>query len=238
MDTVFLQIQNIAYRFWDEPFWFFLLLITLLLLAIVIVLPRILDSLSERKRLAVFKRICHDSVHDIVVPDGLGGKLFIPHVLLMSDRVAVFDEKAYGGKIFGDSNVDQWTQTIGQGSYRFPNPLRELQSQVVAVNSLMINPCAKGYLVFSDDSEFPWGQPESVYLRKDLSQAFTDATKSLESSIEQAWASLQRASILAQPKKSYKVKYVLFALVLMMAVAWFSAAWIGAAPALQSISSL
>ena len=195
MDSLLLTLQSGLQRFWLEPLWFLLLVLTLLLLALVVLLPGLFDAARSRKRLGVFKRIAHDSMHDVLVPDGLGGDLYIAHLLLLSDGIAVFNEKPFAGKIFGDTNVDQWTQAVRQRSFRFANPFVELEEQVVAINGLLGRRCVDGYLVFSDDSEFPWGRPDNVYLRKELDGAFARGVRPIQEAARQSWLNLRQLGV-------------------------------------------
>ncbi|MBL4851061.1 MAG: NERD domain-containing protein [Gammaproteobacteria bacterium] len=237
MDYFFLPLQVFFQRFWLEPFWFALLILTLLLLALLILLPGLLDALRTRKRLRIFKRIADDTMHDIFVPDGLGGDVYISHLLLMSDQIAILNEKPFAGKIFGDANVDQWTQTVRQRSFRFANPLVELQSQTIAINKLLGQCCAKGYLVFSDDSEFPWGKPENVYLRNELTKIFApqehaaDSRQPIHEAVKQAWSKLQQLAISSKPEISRYRSYLIVSILIVAAFSLSGWAWYEQAPA-------
>ncbi len=235
MDPFFAKLQGFVSLFWLELPWFILLFMVLVLIALLLSVSAFRDLINDRKRLGVFKRICHESLHNVSVPDGIGGNVFVSHILLMSDRIAVIDEKLFEGKIFCDQKVDYWTQTVGQGSYRFQNPLRDLQIQVVAINGLLTHPCAQGFLVFSDDSSFPWGRPDNVYLRKELKDVFKDGKKQLDSTLYQSWSGLLNAGIGERPKKSNKLAYLLSVLVLAIAMAWLFSAWYWSAPAFEQL---
>ena len=93
LDSYLLQLHLFLQHFWAEPFWFVLLILTLLLLALMFLMPSMLDVLRARKRFGVFKRISNDSMHEVLVPDGVGGELYIDHLLLMPDQIVVFNEK-------------------------------------------------------------------------------------------------------------------------------------------------
>ncbi|MBL1431911.1 MAG: hypothetical protein COC09_04315 [Gammaproteobacteria bacterium] len=238
MDSFSLQLHTFFQRFWLEPFWFALLISTLLLLAMLFLLPSVFDALRVRKRFGVFKRIADDSMHDIFVPDGVGGNVYIAHLLLMPDQIAVFNEKPFAGKIFGDVNVDQWTQSIRQRSFRFANPLVELQSQIVAINALVGQRCTTGYLVFSDDSEFPWGKPENVYLRKELVEAFPNDRHQIQDWVKQAWSRLQQLGVSGKPVSPRHRNYMI---ALVFIVVTFSLlGWLGyeQAPALMQLRTI
>ncbi len=232
LDSFFSQLQVLLQRFWFEPFWFALLLMLLLLLAGLVVLPGLLDSLRASKRFGIFRRIARDSLHDVIVPDGVGGNVYIAHLLLLPDRIAIFNEKPFAGKIFGDANVDQWTQTVRHGSYRFSNPLVELQYQIMAINNLTGQHCTNGYLVFSDDSEFPWGKPDNVYVRQELGEVFASETGPVQDSIQQAWSRLQQLGISSKLRRPRYGRYMLAALLILAAAGWLVWAWYGSAPAL------
>lgn len=233
MDSLLLTLQSGLQRFWLEPLWFLLPVLTLILLALVVLLPGLFDAARSRKRLGVFKRIAHDSMHDVLVPDGLGGDLYIAHLLLLPDGIAVFNEKPFAGKIFGDTNVDQWTQAVRQRSFRFANPLVELQEQVIAINGLLGQRCVSGYLVFSDDSEFPWGKPDNVYLRKELDEAFAKDVHPTQEDARQSWLNLQQLGVSGTQLRTCYRRYVVATLLLLAAMVWLMLAWYGAAPALD-----
>ncbi|MBL1293215.1 MAG: NERD domain-containing protein [Thiotrichales bacterium] len=237
MDFYLLQLQVFSQRFWAEPFWFALLIFTLLLLALMFLMPSLLDALRARKHFGVFKRISNDSMHEVFVPDGVGGDIYIDHLLLMPDQIVVFNEKPYSGKIFGDANVDQWTQSVRQRSFRFVNPLVELQSQIMAINALVGERCANGYLVFSDDSEFPWGQPESVCLRKELADVFTHNQHTVHSSVDGAWAKLKQLGITGKPVLSRPRNRIIASILLLAALTAIAWAWYEQTPALVQLLS-
>ncbi len=239
MDSFLLQLHAFFQRFWLEPFWFVLLILVLLLLALLILLPGLLDVWRVSKRLGIFKRIADDTMHDIFVPDGLGGDVYITHLLLMPDQIAIFNEKPFSGKIFGDVNVDQWTQTVRQRSFRFANPLVELQSQTVAINALLGQRCAKGYLVFSDDSEFPWGRPENVYLRNELTKVFAPRNQhQIQDVVGQAWSQLQQLGVASKPVFSRYRSYLIASILIVAACSLFGWAWYEQAPALIQLLAL
>lgn len=237
MDLNLLQLQLFLQRFWTEPFWFVLLILTLLLLALMFLMPSMLDVLRARKHFGLFKRISNDSMHEVFVPDGVGGDIYIDHLLLMPDQIVVFNEKPYSGKIFGDANVDQWTQSVRQRSFRFVNPLVELQSQIMAINALAGERCANGYLVFSDDSEFPWGKPESVCLRKELTEVFKHNQHSIHSTFDGAWAKLRQLGVAGKPVLTRPRNRIIASILLLAVPTIIAWAWYEQAPALVQLLS-
>lgn len=198
-------------------------------------MPSMLDVLRARKRFGIFKRLSNDTMHEVFVPDGVGGDIYIDHLLLMSDHIAVFNEKPYSGKIFGDANVDQWTQSVRQRSFRFANPFVELQSQTMAINALVSESCARGYLVFSDDSEFPWGKPESVCLRKELNEFFAHNRVSKQSTVEDAWARLKHLGITGKPVLTRPRNRIIASLLFLAVSTMIVWAWYAQAPALVQL---
>lgn len=174
-------------------------------------------------------------MHDVLIPDGVGGNIYIAHLLLMPDQIAVFNEKLFAGKIFGGANVDQWTQSVRQRSFRFSNPLVELQSQIVAVNALLGQPYAKGYLVFSNESDFPWGKPENVYLRSELAEVFASDKRQVQDAARQAWSMLKQSGVSSKPISARKRNYMIALVFISGAIAWSLWAWYGQAPALLQI---
>lgn len=225
-------------KFWQDPVWFAGLLLVLLFLLLIVVLPMLAEWRRRRRRFAVFDRISHAALHDVVIPDSVDGSICVDHLLLFPDAITVFNEKPYAGVIFGDNHIDQWTQSVDKRSYRFANPIHELQAQVMAVNGLLDGGHASGYLVFSDQSEFPWGRPQKVLLRKELRQRFAgNKNRPVEPHWQAAWQALQRNGVVAPSRPSQRLAILLALILLAGSIAWPLVGWLQAAPALSDILS-
>lgn len=123
---------------------------------------------QERQVRQALKRLGAMALHNISLPDGVGGEIVIDNLLLATDKILVVDVKRFDGLIFGSSKTDLWTQVINKRSYRFPNPDRHLQLQVSAVRTLLPGVNVAGLHLFTHNAKFPKGRPSSVLQIEDI----------------------------------------------------------------------
>ena len=86
--------------------------------------------------------------------------------------------KKYRGLIFAANEIDLWTQVIGNKSYKFNNPLRQLESDALALNSKIENSKIEVKVLFINGSDFPKGKPDNVVSMveiNELSRNYADA---------------------------------------------------------------
>ena len=114
------------------------------------------------------KRLGARILRDINLPDGMGGKISIDFVVLSTDAILVIGVKRYDGMIFGGARTDEWTQTINNRSYKFPNPDHYLLQQVNVVRSIVPKTPIRGMHLFTNNAVFPWDKPSNVRQAKDL----------------------------------------------------------------------
>ncbi len=103
-------------------------------------------------------------------PDGLGGHFIIDRLILRRDGISLLVFKCYPGKIFCADQIDDWTQMLGKQSYRFINPLYELECQIKAVSACVPDVPVNGFLFFDHLTEFPKGHPDRVIHPKNIPQ--------------------------------------------------------------------
>ncbi len=116
----------------------------------------------------VMKRLAHDQVRDIVIPDGVGGNVYIERVLLTGQGALVVDFKPVAGVVFAGERLDEWAIMDKRGRHPLRNPLGPLQDRIAAVRALSPGLPVDGRVVFSDRSEFPKGRPERVDLLREF----------------------------------------------------------------------
>lgn len=168
--------------------------ISLLLIAIALMLqwPVIRKKLNERKLIRVINRLGRETMHDIMLPDSLGGLTYIEHLVLTADAIIVLYLKQYPGVIFAGEQIDEWTQVLNNHSYRFPNPLHKLDMDLMAINNLVKNGKVKGLVVFTHGSEFPKGKPDNVILFSELAAGQKEfKAEELPSHLHNEWKKLQ-----------------------------------------------
>jgi hypothetical protein len=145
--------------------------------------------LEERQITRAAKRIGARMMHDVNLPDGLGGMVNIDFLVLSADAIVVIGVKRYDGMIFGSARTSEWTQTIDTRSYRFPNPDIQLAQQVSAVSSRFPKATVKGLHLFTDTAMFPWDKPDNVVQVQDLLSSNTrrPGLKDVPAELRTAW---------------------------------------------------
>lgn len=166
--------------------------VLLLVIALVLQWPVIKHRFSEYCLLRTIRKFARETMHDVMLPDGLGGSTYIEHLALTSDAIVILYLKRYQGVIFAGEQIDEWTQVINNHSYRFPNPLQKLEMDLMAINSIIKDVDIEGKVVFTRGSEFPKGKPGNVLLISELEQSGKQYTAGeVKPLLQTAWKRLQ-----------------------------------------------
>ena len=126
------------------------------------------ECISEWKLNNLLKNIGIESLHNVTVADDMDGKIFIEYLILLPNKILLIGVKKYRGLIFAAEKIDLWTQVIGNKSYKFENPLRQLESAVLFLNSKIKSKKIEERVLFIKGSEFPKGKPEDVLTISEL----------------------------------------------------------------------
>ena len=144
----------------------FLLLISLALVLLVIAIflgrhsiRHAWLNLKTRYRL---NRLGMKQIRNFQCPDGLGNFFTIDRLVMRHDGISVLLLKRFPGSIFCADDIKEWTQLLAGKSYRFKNPLIDLDYQINAVSACMPGVDVDGYLFFDHQAEFPKGHPQRV----------------------------------------------------------------------------
>ena len=130
---------------------------------LIVVLGKPLRNLFDRLRVGrAIRRLGTESMNSVVISDGMEGHVFIEHLVLTPDKVLVVSVRRYSGAIFEAENMDMWAQVTDGGSYKFPNPLHEIETAMVALKSYLPDAPVSGIILFGRDSTFPKGKPAGV----------------------------------------------------------------------------
>jgi hypothetical protein len=171
----------------------------LLLLAIVLILLYLFrDSLhywrESRNINRVAKRLGARMLRDVRLPDGMGGEIGIDFLVLAADAILVIGVKRYDGLIYGSAGIDEWTQSIRNRSYKFPNPDTYLLQQIGAVRMIVPKTPVRGLHLFSDSAVFPKDKPSNVLQAQDLRGSFPrPRLKDIPAELQAAWTKLMHA---------------------------------------------
>ncbi len=149
-------------------------LMTWLVAGLILILGLFLQSIwikeyiREWKLNSLLKNVGAESLHNVSITDGMDGKIFIEHLILTPDNILLLAVKKFRGLIFAAEKIDLWTQVIGKKSYKFENPLHQIENDILALNAKIENTKILGKVLFISGSEFPKGKPEDVIAISDI----------------------------------------------------------------------
>jgi hypothetical protein len=134
------------------------------------------------------KSVAIDSIHDIVLPDGMGGLIHVEYLLLTARGLLVIDVKRFEGIIFASDRMDDWTVISKQGRYTFPNPQGTLYDRVAAVKRLVRDVPVMGFVLFAAGADFSKGRPRDVLLPAELTDGYKKPDRSEIERLTEAFA--------------------------------------------------
>jgi hypothetical protein len=179
-----------------DPQWIAIGVAVVVLGALAFFGVRAYQRRSRRKALLErLKRVAFETVHQVLVPDGMGGFIHIDHLLLTPRGVLVLDTRRVAGLIFGGDQMSDWT-VMGRGHrYTFDNPQPSLYDRIAAVKALMGEVTVEGRLLFSNAGKFTKGIPKWVTMLDSIEVEFPvvdQGSRSLPAYAQaaEAWAQL------------------------------------------------
>ena len=136
-------------------------------------------------------RIGIEQIRNFVCPDGLDGHYSFDRLALTPDAIVMVVYKPYVGNIYCAERISEWTQVIGQKSFKFENPLFELENQLTALALVVGKVPMQGYLMFSESAAFPKGQPASVIQSATVPASLQrDQSRAIKPDVQAAWRQL------------------------------------------------
>jgi len=136
----------------------------------------------RRALLARLGRVSFETVHQVLVPDGMGGFIHIDHLLLTPRGVLVLDTRRVAGLIFGGDQMSDWT-VMGRGRrYTFDNPQPALYDRIAAVKALVGDVPVEGRLLFSNVGRFTKGIPKWVLMVDGIEVGFPIVDQGMKAS--------------------------------------------------------
>ena len=177
--------QEVQYLYWT-------LLVVLIIISITIALPALIKITNRWRLHSKIRTLGNDFIQYVNIPDGLGGSLFYEYIILNNDGLTIYNIARYQGNIFAADTIEVWTQVENNRSYKFPNPLLELESKKVAlVAQLPDIPIRSGVLV-AKNVIFPKGKPERVSLLHSLPPVVNEMTNPV---YRDAWEKLKKMAL-------------------------------------------
>jgi hypothetical protein len=170
---------------------FIILAVAVVALIVFLLRAKIKSFWLNHKTRQCLNRLGIDQASDIKWPDGLGHYFAIDRLILNKEGITVLNYNQYPGKIFCADTIDEWTQMIGQKSYRFKNPLHELDLQIKAISDSVPGVPVDGFLFFDYQAEFPKGHPDRVIHLKNIPESLiSDKKDEADATARAAWKSL------------------------------------------------
>jgi hypothetical protein len=186
-----------------DPEWIGLGAILLLLAAACFWGVRAYQRRARRRALlARLERVAFEAVHQVLVPDGMGGFIHIDHLLLTPRGVLVLDTRRVAGLIFGGDQMSDWTVMGRSRRYTFDNPQPALYDRIAAVKALVGDIPVEGRLLFSNVGKFTKGMPKWVLMLDGIEVEFPVADRSTKASPAFAHFTESWGRLVAQLKPS------------------------------------
>lgn len=134
-----------------------------------------------------------ESLHQVVIPDGMDGVVYIENLLLTPAGLLILPVHRYQGVLFAADNIDNWTQVIGKRSYKFANPLPQLEADVLAAKNCVGDIPVQGQVLYTRGVEFPKGKPDQLISLSELeSMRQQNGDKPVPAAYMQEWDELKQ----------------------------------------------
>ena len=171
------------------------IILVLLTLAIIIYLSRgkIRDNWLSLKTRYRLNHLGIKQITNLQCPDGLDHYFNIDRLILRQDGITLLAHVCYPGKIFCADKIDDWTQMLGKKSYRFKNPLYDLDCEIKAVSACVPDVPVNGFLFFDHQTEFPKGHPDRILRLKEIPDELKrNKQDEVQEKVMSAWQDLLR----------------------------------------------
>jgi hypothetical protein len=136
--------------------------------------------------LARLERIAYEAVHQVQVPDGMGGFFHIDHLLLTPRGLLILDTRRVPGLIFGGDQMSDWTVMSRGRRYTFDNPQPALYDRIAAVKALVGEIPVEGRLLFSNVGKFTKGIPKWVLMLDSVEVEFPVVDRAVSDKVNHA----------------------------------------------------
>ena len=138
----------------------------------VFVAIAVVVALRRKSSGDVLRVIGVNSLHDVLLPDSVGGQIHLEHVLLTAKGIVVVDVKSFDGTIFASNRSEEWTVISGLQRFTFPNPQVALFDRVAAIKAISRDIPVNGVILFSGNSEFAKDRPSDTIFPSEMLEQF------------------------------------------------------------------
>lgn len=194
METIFAIFD------FEQPLWQGLFLVLLFGMTVLIAWSPLKKIWRHRYLHRLIGRLGSESLRHISVMDGADVPLYIEHLILRPDGLLLLIIKPFRGNIFAAEKIENWTQVVRHHSFKFANPLHELETTLQALRAMLPKINVRGLVIFTQGACFPKGKPQAVCDFEELKAlAAHQVQHEVSESLRQAWVELE--SNVQQDKK-------------------------------------
>jgi len=154
----------------------------------------------------MIRKLGNDWLRDVYIPATLDGHLYIEYLLLTPNGLLLLHVKPYYGNIFAGEQIEFWTQVIGHKSFKFINPIHQLQVDMGELRSLLPKTAIQGQVLFTTGSRFPKGKPENVLRIDEIKPTLNQNPQPVTEDLAMAWQELCEK---AQPANQIRLRVYL-----------------------------
>ncbi len=191
-----MNLTNTTLMF-EQPVWVAVSLAILFFLLVLFAWRPGLRLMNHFRLQYLIKRLGQAVIKNIYLSDNVGEPIYIEQLVLTPEGLIVVMVKPFRGAIFAAEHIEQWTQVIRHHSYKFPNPLHQLESDVQGLKSIFPKTVISGMVLFAKGGQFPKGKPSNVIAYPELKlMTALPNTDSVPTELENTWQTITQQ---AQP---------------------------------------
>lgn len=190
----FFSLQSL-YSIQSEIVLTYGLVFLLMLIALYFLSPDIKLKLSEYRNKAILKNLGKFQLKDVAIQINLDETVYIDYLTLVPSGIFVLNVMKYNGIIFAGENLEQWTQLVNKKSYKFPNPLHDLEVCESAIRGVVQDCNVIGHIAFESNCRFPKGKPDKISLLHEMPDELEFLKGDVDKQLEVKWNEMKNSDI-------------------------------------------
>jgi len=194
--------------------------------------PLLVQKWKEWRMLRRITSTGQETLRDVFLSDGVDGVHYFPFIILTRQAIVFFKKMQIKGVIFAADSIEYWTQVIGKRSYKFHNPLPGLEAETASIKALDKKVAVEGRVIFTSDSCFPKGKPNTVMLESEVKEYLQEKMQGepnknlllswdlLKSAAEEGKSNKQDSLLMSKPKALSGFRSRMTWLFFLAGIAW------------------
>jgi hypothetical protein len=188
MDKIFATFD------FSHPAWQGVLLLLMFALTVLVAWSPLKKIRAHHQLQRLIKALGQDSLRHFSLMDGADMPLYIEYLILQPGGLLLLIVKPYRGNIFAADKIENWTQVVRHHSFKFPNPLHELDTSLQALRGMLPKINIRGLVIFTQGANFPKGKPGAVCDFDELKALAAQPDKrDIPESLRQSWLQLSHS---------------------------------------------